>query len=122
MWITFSYDPRDYSYRTHRLWYSPDPTLAEAFNDTAMGMDLSNNFFPLVSGMAELELIPTMRIRAAMDKNSSKELVSAWDKRADYLAVKVAEWTDRFKHFAYSERGNRRGGRRRTILPRGLRI
>lgn len=122
IWITFSYDPLDYSYRTHRLWYSPDPVLAEAFNDTALGLDLSPNFFPLVSGMAELELIPTMRIRAAMSKTSSKELVSAWDKRELYLASKVAEWSDRFKHFVFSERGNRKGGRRRTILPRGTRI
>lgn len=122
MWITFSHNPTDYSYRTHRLWYSPDPALAEAFNDTAMGLDLSSNFFPLVSGMAEMELIPTMRIRAAMSKSSSKELVSAWDKREEYLTGKVAEWSDRFKHFAQGERGNRKGGRRRTILPRGMSI
>lgn len=123
LWITFSYAPQDYSFRTHRIWYSPNVDLAAEFNSPALlGLNLSANFFPLVTGMAELELIPTMRIRAAMSKNSSKELVSAWDKREEYLASKVAEWTDRFKHFAYGERGNRKGGRRRTILPRGMRI
>lgn len=122
MWITFSYDPLDYSYRTHRLWYSPDPVLAEAFNDSTAGLDLSPNFFPLISGMAELELISTMRIRAAANKSSSKELVDAWDKREIYLGAKVGQWTDRFQHFAHGERGNRKGGRRRTILPRGMRI
>jgi hypothetical protein len=122
MRIAFSYNPTDYSFRTHRLWYSPNPAIATAFNDVALDLRLLPQFFPLVSGMAELELIPTMRIRAAMDKNGNKDLVSAWDKRETYLESKVAIWTDRFKHFAYGERGNRKGSRRRTILPRGMRI
>jgi hypothetical protein len=122
MFITFSYDPRDYSYRQHRLWYSPDVALVETFNDTVAGMGFNQNFFPLISGMAELELIPTMRIRAAALKEPNKELISAWDKREEYLAVKMEEWKDRFKHFVYGERGNRKGGRRRSILPRGMRI
>jgi hypothetical protein len=122
LWITFSYAPTDYSFRTHRLWYSPDVQLAQAFNDSTAGLDLSPNFFPLISAMAEMELLSTMRIRAASSKNSSKELVSAWDKREIYLGGKITEWTDRFKHFAQGERGNRKGGRRRTILPKGMRI
>lgn len=120
--ITFSYDPLDYSYRTHRLWYSPSVQLVEAFNDLALGTDLPTNFFPMVSAMTELELISTMRIRAASMKEPNKELVSAWDKREIYLEGKVGVWNDRFKHFALGERGNRKGGRRRTILPRGMRI
>lgn len=122
MWITFSYNPTDWSERAHRLWYSPDVQLVEAFNDSAFGIGFNQNFFPLVSGMAELEMIPIMRIRAAGLKEPNKELISAWDKRAEYLEAKVAIWTDRFKHFVYGERGNRKGGRRRTILPRGMRI
>lgn len=122
MMITFSYDPQEYSYRQHRLWYSPDVELAAAFNDSVSGMGFNQNFFPLISGMAELEMISTMRIRAAGLKEPNKELISAWDKREEYLVVKVAEWKDRFQHFAYGERGNRKGGRRRSILPRGMRI
>lgn len=122
MYISFSYDPRDYSYRTHRLWYSPDVQLVEAFNDSAFGLGLNPNFFPLVSGMAEMEMISTMRIRAAALKEPNKELMSAWDKREEYLTGKLVEWKDRFKHFAYGERGNRKGGRRRSILPRGMRV
>lgn len=122
LWISFSYNPTDYSYRSHRLWYSPDIQLAEAFNDSALGLNLSPNFFPLVSGMAELELIPTMQIRAASMKAPNEILMKAWDKRAEYLEAKVAVWNDRFKHFVSGERGNRKGGQRRSILPRGMRI
>lgn len=122
MWISFSYNPSDYSYRTHRLWYSPDVQLAAAFNDSALGLSLSPNFFPMVSSMAELEMIPTMQIRMASMKEPNEILMKAWDKRATYLEAKVSVWNDRFKHFVLGERGNRKGGRRRTILPRGMRI
>lgn len=122
MYITFSYNPTDWTQRTHRLWYSPDIALVEAFNDSAFNMGLNANFFPLVSGMAELEMLSTMRIRMAMLKEPNKELIDAWGKREDYLMGKMAEWKDRFRHWNYGERGNRKGGRRRTILPRGMRI
>lgn len=122
MFITFSYVPSDYSPSTHRLWYSPDARLVEAFNDVVFGPNLNQNFFPLLSGMAELELIPTMQIRMASQKEPNEILMKAWDKRQVYLENKVSVWTDRFRHFAYGERGNRKGGRRRTILPRGMRI
>ena len=125
MRIKFSYVPTDYSERTHRLWYSPNVFLAEAFNDTALdalATSVPANFFPLVSGMAELELIPTMRIRAAMSKQENKDLVSALNSRESYLEKKTAVWSDRFWHHVYAERGNRKGGRRRNILPRGMRI
>jgi hypothetical protein len=119
MYIKFSYDPTDYTYRTHRLYYSPDVILAAAFEDTVLGSQatgISQNFFPLVSGMAELELISTIKIRAAMNKDDNKALVSALDGRQAYLGVKVSEWKDRFDHWTMGERGNRRGGRRRKIL------
>lgn len=126
MRIKFSYVPTDFSPRTHRLWYSPNATLAEAFTDQALGAQSSGipvNFFPLVSGMAELELISTVRIRAAMNKSDIyKNLLSALDKREIYLENKVGAWRDRFHHHIFAERGNRKGGRRRTILPRGARI
>lgn len=122
MQIAFSYNPADYSYRTHRLWYSPDVQLAEAFNDDAFGLSLNKNFFPLVSGMAELEMIPTIQIRIAQQKPPNELLAKALDKRASYLEAKVSVWRDRFQHAVYGERGNRRGGRRRPILPRGMRI
>lgn len=119
MYIKFSYDPTDYTYRTHRLWYSPDVILAAAFEDTALGSQatgISQNFFPLVSGMAELELISTIRIRAAMNKQDNRPLISALDNRESYLGVKVAQWNDRFQHWTMGERGSRRGGKRRKIL------
>lgn len=122
MFITFSYNPQDYSYRTHRLWYSPDVQLVEAFNDSAFDLAISPNFSPLVSGMAELEMISTMRIRMAQEKEPNKLLIDAWGKREEYLTSKVSVWMDRFTHQAYGERGNRKGGQRRTILPRGMRI
>lgn len=122
MWITFSYAPSDYSNRTHRLWYSPDVQLVEAFNDPVFGIGLNPNFFPLVSGMAELEVIPTMRIRMAQQKEPNEVLMKAWDKREEYLEKKTGIWMDRFQHFAYGERGQRKGGRRRSILPKGMRI
>lgn len=125
MHIKFSYVPSDYTYRTHRLWYSPDVQLAQAFNDTALGSvvtGISANFFPLVSAMSELELISTIRIRAAMNKESNGPLVKALDQREVYLVGKVGQWKDRFQHKVYGERGNHKGSRRRTILPRGMRI
>lgn len=122
MYLTFSYNPADFSPSTHRLWYSPDVRLVEAFNDVVFGQSLNQNFFPLLSGMAELELIPTMRIRMAQQKEPNEILMKAWDKRESYLQEKVRIWTDRFRHATYGERGNRKGGRRRTILPRGARM
>jgi hypothetical protein len=104
------------------LWYSPDVQLVEAFNDSAFDLAVSPNFSPLVSGMAELEMISTMRIRMAQEKEPNKLLIDAWGKREAYLETKVTVWMDRFQHQAYGERGNRKGGRRRSILPRGMRI
>lgn len=125
MRVKFSYNPDNLIYKTHRLWYSPNVTIAEEFN--AVLLDTQNtglleNFFPMVSGMAELELIPTMRIRAAMNKDPNTLLISAWDKREAYLTGKVAVWKDRFNHYVFGERGSRRGRRRRNILPRGITI
>lgn len=125
MHIKFSYAPSDFSERTHRLWYSPDVLLVEAFNDTALGSQttgISANFFPLVSAMAEVELISTIRIRAAMNKETNKALYASLDQREAYVTGKIAVWQDRFKHKVYGERGNRKGSKRQTILPRGMRI
>lgn len=122
--IKFSYAPQDYTYRTHRIWYSPDVQLAEAFNDQALsvGQGIPANFFPLVSGMAEMELIPTYKLRLAMEDEPSKAMFEALNDRFEYLSNKVGVWQDRFHHHIYGERGNRKGGRRKTILPRGMRI
>lgn len=120
MYIKFSYDPTDYTYRTHRLWYSADVILAAAFEDTVLGSQttgISQNFFPYVSALAELELIPTIMIRAAMNKDDNlKALGAALESRQTYLQGKVLVWNDRFKHWVSGERGSRRGGRRRLIL------
>lgn len=122
--IRFSYDPRDLAYPSHRLYYDPNPWLAETLNDTALDSQatgLPANFYPMISGMAELELIPTMRIRAAMNTENpaSQQLVVAWTAREFYLQSKVAAWRDRFQHYAYGSRGARRGQRRRNVLSRG---
>lgn len=122
--IRFSYNPQDLAYPGHRLYYDPNPWLAETFNDTALDSQstaLPANFFPMISGMAELELIPTMRIRAAMNTENpaSEQLIAAWVAREQYLVGKVALWRDRFQHFAYGSRGERRGVRRRNVLRRG---
>lgn len=117
--IRFSYDPSTLSYPTHRLWFDPSPWLAEMFDDTALdtqGSAIPSNFFPMISGMAELELLPTIMIRAAMNENGNKQLVAAWQARQTYLIGKVAAWRDRLNHFAYGSRGARRGRRRRPIL------
>lgn len=119
--IRFSYNPQDLSYPDHRLWFDPNPWLAETLNDTALDSQataLPSNFFPMIAGMAELELIPTIRIRAAQNTENpaSEQLIAAWIARESYLKVKVAAWRDRFQHFAYGARGARRGQRRRNIL------
>ena len=122
MRIRFSYDPTDFTPTTHRLWYSPNVDIADAFNDTALEIG-TTNFFPYVSALAELELIPTMLIKIGLLKNDAyNALGPALENRQAYLQAKAAVWHDRFKHFTYGERGNRKGGRRRNILPRGLTI
>lgn len=123
MHVKFSYNPRDFAFPTHRLWYSPNVNLAESLNDTALDTQatgISQNFFPLVSGMSELELISTMRIKQAQLKEMNPALVDAWDKRESYLAGKTGAWKDRFSHYVYGERGTRRGRRRRNVLVRGV--
>ena len=119
MHVKFSYNPRDYAFPTHRLWYSANVNIAASLNDTALDTQatgLSANFFPMVSGMAELELISTMRIKQAMEK-PNPDLVEAWGKRETYLTGKVSAWKDRFMHFTYGERV-RRGRRRQNVLGR----
>lgn len=119
--IRFNYNPTDYNYRTHRIWYSPEPWMPEVFNDPALdiqGTGIPSGFHPLVSGMAEIECISSMRIRAAMDREANRELIEAWNGREKYLMMKVSEWRGRFNWHVYGTRGARRGRRRRPILGR----
>lgn len=125
MRIKLSYQPLENLLWTYRLWYTVSPFGVEALNDTALDAQLTSipqNFFPLVSGMAELEVIPTMMIRAAQLPEPNKALMEAWQARQVYLTAKVAEWSERFKMWAYGNRGARRGRRRRTILRAGARM
>lgn len=125
--IRFSYDPSILSYPAHRLYFDPTPWIAETFNDLALdtqGTAIPANFAPLISGMAEINCISTMRIRAEMNKDNppSVGLLKAWDAREKLLLMTVGPmptWADRLKHFAYGSRGARRGRRRRPILARG---
>lgn len=124
--IRFSYKPEDQAYQSHRLWFDPAPWIAQTFNDIALdtsGTAIPANFAPLISGMAEINCISTMRIRAAMDKESppSTSLISAWNDREKLLMAVVGPiptWADRLNHFAHGARGARRGQRRRNVLRR----
>lgn len=121
--VRFSYDPDG---EEHRLWYSPESWIATTLNGIVVGVSTTPSaFWPLVVGLAQLILIPTMRIRAAMDKENpaSKELISAWGKMEETLAKLVGpvpNWADRLKHYAHSARGGSRGRRRRPVLSRGF--
>lgn len=121
--VKFSYDPDG---EDHRLWYSPQTWIATTLNSSIMGSATTpSQFFPLITGLAQLILIPQMRVRAAMDKENpaGKDLVSAWDKMEQSIALLVGpvpNWADRLKHYAYSARGGSRGRRRRPVLSRGL--
>lgn len=110
------------TYTQHRLWYDPNPLDVETFNDLALDAQataLPANLAPMISGMAELEMLSTMMIRGAMaNPPASKELIAAWGHREQYLTGKVALWKDRFNHFVFGSRGARRGFRRRSILAR----
>lgn len=125
MRIRLSYPAYDNQLWTYRLWYTGSPFGADTLNDTALDSALTTipaSFFPLVSGLAELEVIPTMMIRAAMLPDFNEALVNAWKVRQQYLVVKVAEWRDRYMQYAYGNRGARRGRRRRPILSPGRAI
>lgn len=125
--IRFSYNSEDQAYQSHRLWYDPAPWLAESLNDLALDTQttgIPSNFAPLISGMAEINCISTMKIRAAMNTENpaSAALIAAWDGREKLLLMIVGAmptWADRLKHFAYGARGERKGVRRRNVLRRG---
>ena len=125
MHIKLSYQPLSNLLWRYRLWYTVSPFGVNTLDDTALDASLTSipaNFFPLVSGMAELEVIPTMMIRAAGLEKPNEILMKAWEKRQEYLIGKVGVWTERFKMFAYGNRGARRGRRRRNIIRAGRRL
>lgn len=121
--VRFSYDPEG---EDHRLWYSPQTWIATTLNAPIMGTSTTpSEFWPLITGLAQLILIPSMRIRAAMDKQNppSKELISAWGKMEETLVALVGpvpNWADRLRHYAHSARGGSHGRRRRPVLSRGF--
>lgn len=121
--VKFSYDPEG---EEHRLWYSPETWVATMLTGTVTGVStIPGQFWPLVTGLAQLILIPQMRIRAAMDKQNppNRVLLDAWDKMEVTLVALVGavpNWADRLRHYAHGTRGGSRGRRRRPILSRGL--
>lgn len=121
--IKFSYDPAG---DEHRLWYSPQTWIATTLNSPIMGSATTPaEFWPLIVGLAQLILIPQIRVRAAMDKENppSKQLLDAWEKLEDRLirlVGPVPNWADRLKHYAHSARGGSRGRRRKPVLSRGF--
>lgn len=121
--VKFSYDPTG---EEHRLWYSPQTWVATTLNSVVTGLSTTpGEFWPMVVGLAQLILIPTMRIRATMDKANppSNQLLDAWDKMEqtlDALVGPVPSWADRLKHYAHSSRGGSRGRRRKPVLARGF--
>jgi len=123
--VRFSYLPTDLAFRTHRLRYEPSLFNAETFSDILLdsqGTGISSAFFPLVSALAELELIPTMKIKAAQEPNPNVILINAWTDRQDYLAIKAAEWHRRYRQWAFGERSGIRGRRRRSLVAKGIGI
>lgn len=121
--VKFSYEPNG---EDHRLWYSPQSWVATTLNSSIMGSSTTpSEFWPLITSLAQLILIPSMRVRAEMDKKNppSKGLISAWDKMEESLALlvgPVSNWADRLKHYAHSSRGGSKGRRRRPVLSRGF--
>lgn len=119
--VRLSYFPSDYSYPSYRLWYSSNPILASTLSDIALDAQvtaLPANFWPMISGMAELEVIPTILIHLAQLKEKNPELADALKERQGYLAVKIGNvpnWGDRMSHWVNGARGQS-GGRRRRIL------
>lgn len=119
--VRFSYDPGG---DEHRLWYSPQTWIATTLNASIMGASTTpTGFWPLIVGLAQLILIPQMRVRAAMDKENpaGKDLISAWNKMEESLrglVGPVPSWADRLKHYAYGARGGSRGLRRKPVLSR----
>ncbi len=119
--VKLSYNPSDFGYSQHRLWYSANPFLASTLTDIALDAQVTAipaNFWPLISGLAELEVIPTILINLAQAKEKNPELADALKERQGYLAVKIGNvpnWGDRLSHWVNGARGQS-GGRRRRIL------
>lgn len=123
--VRFSYEPTDLAYATHRLRYCGSVFMVDALNDTvlnAQGTGIPENFWPLLTGLAELELIPTMKIKAAQEDIVNLHLINAWTDRQEYLVSKVAVWRREYQKWTNGERGSIRGRRRRPILVRGVKV
>lgn len=119
--IKFSYNPPyDTPYATHRLWYDPNPLLAQTL---ASSSGLPENFNVMVSIEAQLKCISTMMMHAAEYENTdnavSEAQMTAWKALGAQLVMDKAEWAQTYQEYKYRSRGNQRGRNRRTVLAGG---
>lgn len=121
--IRLSYNPQTMPYRQHRLWFDPNPLLAQTLTSTAVGTlynGIPEAYSPMVSGQAIMALIPLMETKAAMSENKPGEtLVNAWAKLLKSTEKSVAMWQDRYRHYVFGSKGGQRGRRRENIIARG---
>lgn len=119
--IKFSYNPPfDTPYANHRLWYDPNPLLAQTLTS---GSGLPENFNVMVSTEAQLKCISTMMMHAAEYENTDSRVteaqMTAWRGMAAQLGMEKAEWSQVYQEYKYRSRGNQRGRNRRTVLRMG---
>lgn len=119
--IKFSYNPPyDTPLTLHRLWYDPNPLLAQTLNSTS---GLPENFNVMISAEAQLRCIPTMLSHAAQYENTDRPVTpaqkEAWQALAASLATQVAAWDETYREYKYRSRGDQRGRNRRSVLAGG---
>jgi hypothetical protein len=116
--IRFSYNPQDYTYRTHRLWYDPAPQLANALNDPH-GMPA--NFYPMPVARAITRCVPVMLIKSAQLQEDGKEvspqLIAGWEAASNVANAEMKDFENRYKHYVFEAKGSERGRMRRNVLP-----
>lgn len=118
--IRFSYVPQSLPYRRHRLWYDPNPLLAQTLTSTAVGTlfnGVPEAYAPMLSTQAIENLIPLMMAQAQSSENKPDAgQVRAWELLLAQTKVKAKEWKDRYSHYVFGSRGSQRSRRRRNIL------
>lgn len=121
--IRFSYFPQTLPYRVHRLYYDPNPLLAQTLTGTAVGTlfnGIPQAYGPMLSTQAIENLIPLMMAQAQSSENKPDAgQMKAWDLLLVQTKAKARKWEDRYSHYVNGSRGAQRSRRRRNILSRG---
>ena len=121
--IRFSYFPQTLPYRVHRLWFDPNPLMAQTLTGTADGTlfnGVPEAYSPMITGRAVKRLIPLMMSKASMSESKpDAELLTSWKTLLVSAADDVREWEQRYSHLVFGSRGAARSRRRRNILSKG---